>query len=161
MLPPAARPEEVLLRERTRRRDGRCHLVLGYRDEHLLSRLGILADKLGPKLVAFMWDEASALEIGGYLVVDNLAMGTPSMGGIRMLPDITPADIHNLARGMTLKNAAALGLPFGGGKSGIVADPAVDAATRVEVIRGLEPVCCAATGICTSRGRTWVPMTPT
>jgi glutamate dehydrogenase/leucine dehydrogenase/CBS domain-containing protein len=126
---------ESLLRARTRRKDGRCHLVLGYRDEHLLTRLGILPDRLGPKLVAFMWDEAAALEIGGYLVVDNLAMGTPSMGGIRMLPDITPADIHNLARGMTLKNAAAA-LPFGGGKSGIVADPAMDAATRIEVMRG-------------------------
>ncbi len=54
-----------------------------------------------------MWDEESPLEIGGYLVVDNLAMGRPSMGGIRMLPDVTPASIHSLARGMTLKNAAA------------------------------------------------------
>ena len=126
---------EALLHARTRRRDGRCHFVLGYRDEHLLTRLGILPDKLGPKLVAFMWDEASPLEIGGYLVVDNLAMGSPSMGGIRMLPDITPADIHNLARGMTLKNAAAA-LPFGGGKSGIVADPAMDAAQRSELVRG-------------------------
>jgi glutamate dehydrogenase (NAD(P)+) len=42
------------------------------------------------------------------------------MGGIRMLPDLTPAAVHNLARGMTLKNAAA-NLPYGGGKSGIVA----------------------------------------
>jgi glutamate dehydrogenase (NAD(P)+) len=126
---------DTLLRERTRRRDGRCHLVLGYRDEHLLSRMGIVPDKLGPKLVAFMWDEASAVEIGGYLVVDNLAMGAPSMGGIRVLPDITPADIHNLARGMTLKNAAA-SLPFGGGKSGIVADPAMDPSTRRDVVRG-------------------------
>jgi glutamate dehydrogenase (NAD(P)+) len=67
-----------------------------------------------------MWDEESPLEVGGYLVVDNLAMGQPSMGGIRMLPDLTPVAIYNLARGMTLKNAAA-DLPFGGGKSGIVA----------------------------------------
>jgi len=52
---------DALLRERTRRRDGRCHLVLGYRDEHLLSRMGIVSDRLGPKLVAFMWDEASVL----------------------------------------------------------------------------------------------------
>ena len=37
--------------------------------------MGIVCDVLGPKLVAFMWDEASADEIGGYLVVDNLAMG--------------------------------------------------------------------------------------
>jgi glutamate dehydrogenase (NAD(P)+) len=67
-----------------------------------------------------LWDAESPLEVGGYLVVDNLAMGRPSMGGIRMLPGVTPAAIHNLARGMTLKNAAA-DLPYGGGKSGIVA----------------------------------------
>lgn len=78
-----------------------------------------LPDKLGPRLVACVWDEESPLEIGGYVVVDNLAMGRPSMGGIRVLPSITPIDIHNLARGMTLKNGAA-NLPYGGGKSGIV-----------------------------------------
>ena len=126
---------EAILQKRTRRRDGRCHLVLDYRDEHLLARMGIVCDVLGPKLVAFMWDEASAEEIGGYLVVDNLAMGAPSMGGIRMLNDITPADIHNLARGMTLKNAAAH-LPFGGGKAGILADPAASPEQHTRVIRG-------------------------
>ena len=126
-------PEAVLL-QRTRRREGRCHLVLGYRDEHLLAKMGINCDKLGPKLVAYMWDEDPALEIGGYLVVDNLAMGSPSMGGIRMLPDITPADVHNLARGMTLKNAAA-NLPFGGGKAGIVAAAGLSPEAHMEVIR--------------------------
>jgi glutamate dehydrogenase/leucine dehydrogenase/CBS domain-containing protein len=90
-------------------------------DTERLARLDIEADKLGPRLVVCLWDDQSELEIGGYLVIDNLAMGRPSMGGIRMLPDITPAAIHNLARGMTLKNAAA-GLPFGGGKAGIIAD---------------------------------------
>ena len=125
---------EAVLRQRTRRREGRCHLVLGYRDEHLLAKMGINCDKLGPKLVACMWDEDAALEIGGYLVVDNLAMGSPSMGGIRMLPDISPADVHNLARGMTLKNAAA-NLPFGGGKAGIVAAAGLSPEAHTEVIR--------------------------
>ena len=125
---------ETVLQQRTRRREGRCHLVLGYRDEHLLAKMGINCDKLGPKLVACMWDEDAALEIGGYLVVDNLAMGSPSMGGIRMLPNISPADVHNLARGMTLKNAAA-NLPFGGGKAGIVAAAGLSPETHTEVIR--------------------------
>ncbi|MCO6453233.1 MAG: CBS domain-containing protein [Caldilineales bacterium] len=89
-------------------------------DVERLHRLGIEADKLGPRLVVCMWDEESDLEVGGFLVVDNLAMGRPAMGGIRMLPGVTPAAIFNLARGMTLKNAAA-DLPYGGGKSGIVA----------------------------------------
>ena len=102
-------------------RDGNlCFLEFGPLDVERLSRLGIQVDSLGPRLVVAMWDEASPLEIGGYLVVDNLSMGRPSMGGIRMLPDVTPAAIHNLARGMTLKNAAA-DLPYGGGKAGIVA----------------------------------------
>jgi glutamate dehydrogenase (NAD(P)+) len=126
---------ESLLQKRTRRRDGRCHLVLDYRDEHLLARMGIVCDPLGPKLVAFMWEETAPEEIGGYLVVDNLAMGAPSMGGIRMLKDITPADIHNLARGMTLKNAAAH-LPFGGGKAGILADPAGPPELHTRVVHG-------------------------
>lgn len=96
------------------------YLEFGPLDVDQLTRLGIVADSLGPHLVACMWDEASPLPVGGYLVVDNLAMGKPSMGGIRMLPDVSPAAIYNLARGMTLKNAAAQ-LPYGGGKSGIVA----------------------------------------
>jgi glutamate dehydrogenase/leucine dehydrogenase/CBS domain-containing protein len=100
--------------------DGRAYMEFGPLDVDRLLRLGIEVDRLGPSLVACMWDEESGLEIGGYLVVDNLAMGRPSMGGIRMLPDLTPAAVHNLARGMTLKNAAA-DLPYGGGKSGIVA----------------------------------------
>ncbi len=104
-------------------------------DVEQLARLGIEMDNLGPYRVVCMWDDASQLEIGGYLVVDNLAMGSPSMGGIRMLPEVTPAAIHNLARGMTLKNAAAH-LPYGGGKSGIVAEPGLTPEQHTEVIRG-------------------------
>ncbi len=89
----------------------------------------------GPRLVVCMWDEAAPIEIGGYLVVDNLAMGRPSMGGIRMLPDVTPAAIHNLARGMTLKNAAAQ-LPYGGGKSGIVTERGISEEEHTAVVRG-------------------------
>src|SRR6266571_5436967 len=100
-----------------------------------LSRLGIAVDHLGPRLVVCMWDEASPAEIGGYLVVDNLAMGRPALGGIRLLPEITPATIHNLARGMTLKNAAA-NLPYGGGKAGIVAEPGLATPQHTEVVRG-------------------------
>lgn len=124
---------ETAIRNRTTRESGRCFLELGYSDEHLLSRMGITCDKLGPKMVACVWDETAPSEIGGYVVVDNLAMGSPSMGGIRMLPDITPADIHNLARGMTLKNGAA-DLPYGGGKSGIVAEPDVSPEKRIEIV---------------------------
>ena len=112
-----------------------CFLEFGPLDVDRLQRLGIRVDRLGPRLVTCMWVEDSPLEIGGYLVVDNLAMGQPAMGGTRMLPDITPDIIHDLARGMTLKNAAA-DLPFGGGKSGIVCPEGMDDDGRHDVIRG-------------------------
>lgn len=119
-------------------RDGSKRFIeLTSADVDRLSRLGIEVDNLGPHLVVCLWDEDSPLEIGGYLVVDNLAMGRPSMGGIRMLnaDAVTPAAIHNLARGMTLKNAAA-NLPYGGGKSGIVADSDLTPEQHTEVVRG-------------------------
>jgi glutamate dehydrogenase (NAD(P)+) len=104
-------------------------------DVDRLARLGIAVDHLGPRLVVCMWDEDAPLEIGGYLVVDNLAMGAPAMGGIRLLPEVTPAAIYNLARGMTLKNAAA-NLPYGGGKAGIVSQHGLASPQHTEVIRG-------------------------
>jgi glutamate dehydrogenase (NAD(P)+) len=117
------------------RENGKCYMDFGPLDSDRLNRLGIEVDSLGPKAVACMWDEESPVEIGGYLVVDNLAMGRPSMGGIRMLPDLTPCAVHNLARGMTLKNAAA-NLPYGGGKAGILADPHLPAEVHTEIMRG-------------------------
>jgi glutamate dehydrogenase (NAD(P)+) len=106
-------------------------------DVELLHRLGIEVDNLGPRLVVCMWNEREPQEIGGYLVVDNVAMGLPSLGGIRMLPDVTPGMIYNLARGMTMKNAAA-DLPFGGGKAGIVAPASANLspADHTAVVRG-------------------------
>ena len=127
---PQAAIENRLIRD-----GGMCFLEFGSTDELLLARLGITVDKLGPRLVACIWDEASDLEIGGYVVIDNLSMGSPSMGGIRKLPDITPLDIHNLARGMTLKNAAA-NLPYGGGKSGIVAEREIDPQAHAALVAG-------------------------
>lgn len=126
---------ERTLENRLIREDGRCYLEFGPLDVDRLARLGIEVDNLGPRLVVCMWDEQSPLEIGGYLVVDNLAMGRPSMGGIRMLPGITPEAIHNLARGMTLKNAAA-DLPYGGGKSGIVSRRDLSPEEHNAVVRG-------------------------
>jgi glutamate dehydrogenase (NAD(P)+) len=111
------------------------YMEFGSLDVDRLARLGIEVDALGPRLVVCMWDADSPLEIGGYLVVDNLAMGRPSMGGIRMLPTVTPEAIHNLARGMTLKNAAAI-LPYGGGKSGIVAERDLTAEEHRQVVEG-------------------------
>ncbi len=141
MIPPfmqaflSQRLGEAVLRSRTRRQGSLCFVELSYSDDHLLLQLSIPRDRLGPHMVACVWDEASALPVGGYVIVDNLSMGKPSMGGIRMLPEITPAEVHNLARGMTLKNGAA-DLPYGGGKSGIVADPEMPESERLEVVGG-------------------------
>jgi glutamate dehydrogenase/leucine dehydrogenase/CBS domain-containing protein len=114
--------------------DGMYFMEFGPLDVDRLGRLGIEVDSLGPKVFSCLWDEDPDLEVGGYLVVDNLAMGRPSMGGIRMLPDLTPSTIHNLARGMTLKNAAA-NLPFGGGKAGIIADSNLSPSVHQEIVK--------------------------
>ena len=66
---------EAAIQNRLKRDGGMCFLEFGHTDEHLLARLGITVDKLGPRLVACVWDDASRLEIGGFLVVDNLSMG--------------------------------------------------------------------------------------
>ena len=56
-----------------------------------------------------------------YIVHHNRALG-PSKGGIRMTPTVTLDEVTALAMEMTWK-CALIGVPFGGGKSGIVADP--------------------------------------
>ncbi len=115
--------------------NGLCYLEFTSQDVELLHRLGIEVDNLGPRLVVCMWNEREPQEIGGYLVVDNVAMGLPAMGGIRLSLDVTPAMIYNLARGMTMKNAAA-DLPYGGAKAGIVASTNLSPSEHTAVIRG-------------------------
>lgn len=83
-------------------------------------------DDLGPIKVVRIYDPITKTQ--GIVVVDNVACG-PSIGGIRMAPDVTEQEVFRLARAMTLKNAAA-GLPHGGGKAGIVADPSADGKER-------------------------------
>jgi glutamate dehydrogenase (NAD(P)+) len=74
------------------------------------------ADELGPAKVVFL---RLCFGIDAVVVVDNLAIG-PAIGGVRMRPGITAAEVARLARAMTMKNALA-GLPHGGGKAGIAA----------------------------------------
>ena len=56
-----------------------------------------------------------------FVVRHSEALG-PSKGGIRISPTVTMDDVTGLAMEMTWK-CALIGVPFGGGKSGIVADP--------------------------------------
>lgn len=88
-------------------------------------------DELGPYQVLTVHDPRVGLE--AFLVIDNVAAG-PSIGGIRMAPDVTLEEVFRLARAMTFKNAAA-GLPHGGGKAGIVGDPGMDPLAKERVVR--------------------------
>jgi len=79
----------------------------------------IQGDGLGPELVLHWY--SPEVMCRGVVVVDTTVRGK-SVGGTRMLPDISTKEIFSLAREMTLKYAA-LGRPRGGGKGGIWANP--------------------------------------
>ena len=57
----------------------------------------------------------------GYRVQYNITLG-PAKGGIRYHPDVTLDEVNALAAWMTWKCAVA-GIPFGGGKGGVICDP--------------------------------------
>lgn len=78
-------------------------------------------DEWGPEKILQVYDPDTGMK--GVLVIDNTSKG-PGKGGIRFAPSVTPLEIFKLARTMTWKCAAA-GLPFGGAKGGIIADPNV------------------------------------
>lgn len=75
---------------------------------------------IGPEMEVRLIDPATK-KLWGFVVVDNTSRG-PGLGGIRIAPDLKLNEVRRLARSMTLKNSAA-NLPYGGGKSGILADP--------------------------------------
>ncbi len=90
-----------------------------------------LADDLGPDKIIHIHQAAAGLK--AIVVVDNVACG-PSIGGVRMAPDVSLQECFRLARAMTMKNAAA-GLPHGGGKSVIFADPGMAVADKESLMR--------------------------
>ena len=57
----------------------------------------------------------------GYRVQHNIARG-PAKGGIRYHPGVTLDEVKALASWMTWK-CATVGIPYGGGKGGVVCDP--------------------------------------
>ena len=57
----------------------------------------------------------------GYRVQHNVARG-PAKGGIRYHPNVTVDEVKALATWMTWK-CAAVNIPFGGGKGGVICDP--------------------------------------
>ncbi|WP_244603613.1 Glu/Leu/Phe/Val dehydrogenase [Methanococcoides sp. AM1] len=91
------------------------------------------ADELGPSKIIHIYEPSVGLK--AVLVVDNVAAG-PSIGGVRMAPDVSTEECFRLARAMTLKNAAA-GLPYGGGKAVVYGDPKMAPEKKVELMRAL------------------------
>ena len=77
------------------------------------------ADEWGPEKVLQVYDSSTGMK--GILIIDNTALG-PGKGGIRMTPTVNVEEVFRLARTMTWKCALAE-LPFGGAKSGIIANP--------------------------------------
>jgi len=99
-------------------------------------------DEWGPEKILHVYDPKVRMK--GVLIIDNTTLG-PGKGGIRMLPTITTEEIFRLARTMTWKCAMAE-LPFGGAKSGIIADPKqLSKEKKMKIIgafsRALKPVC--------------------
>ena len=69
-----------------------------------------------------------------FIVIHSDALG-PAKGGIRMTPDVTLDDITGLSMEMTWKTSV-IGVPFGGGKSGIQFDPrTLDPRAKETIIR--------------------------
>jgi glutamate dehydrogenase (NAD(P)+) len=89
------------------------------------------ADEIGPlKLVHI---HRAAIGLKAVVVIDNVACG-PAIGGVRMASNVSTEEAFRLARAMTFKNAAA-GLPHGGGKSVIFADPKMPLRDKERLIR--------------------------
>jgi glutamate dehydrogenase (NAD(P)+) len=66
-------------------------------------------------------DDGTVEVFTGYRVQHNLGRG-PAKGGIRYHPDVSLDEVKALSMWMTWK-CAVVGIPFGGGKGGVVVDP--------------------------------------
>lgn len=96
-----------------------------------MSELFQFADEIGPEKVIGIYQPK--VNLRAIVVIDNVAAG-PALGGCRMAPDVTLEECALLARAMTMKNAMA-GLPHGGAKSVIMADPRMPAPQKESIMR--------------------------
>jgi glutamate dehydrogenase/leucine dehydrogenase len=90
-----------------------------------------MKDDFGPARIIQI--RVPGLGLTAATVIDNTACG-PSVGGVRMAPDVSIEECFRLARAMTWKNAVA-GLAHGGGKSVIAADPRMPKERKEQIIR--------------------------
>src|SRR6516225_3588730 len=95
-------------------------------DERLSQRVFSHPDYDGHEALLFAQDTASGLR--ALIAIHDTTLG-PAFGGCRMYPYASEqhamTDVLRLSRGMTYK-AAICELPYGGGKSVIIADPRRD-----------------------------------
>jgi len=99
-------------------------------------------DEWGPEKIIQTYDPKTDMK--GILVIDNTALG-PGKGGIRFTPDVDVKEVFRLARAMTWK-CALTELPFGGAKSGIIANSKKITKGQKKAIveafsKSLKPVC--------------------
>lgn len=99
-------------------------------------------DEFGPEKILEVYDPKVGMH--GFVVIDNTALG-PGKGGIRMTPTVSIDEVSRLARAMTWKCSLA-GLPFGGAKSGIIADShKMDLKTKRKIVesfsKALKVIC--------------------
>ena len=71
--------------------------------------------------VPVLMDDKTTRVFTGYRVQHNFVLG-PCKGGIRFSPDVNLDEVRALAAWMTWK-CSVVGLPFGGGKGGVICDP--------------------------------------
>jgi len=95
-------------------------LVAGEFDEDLLEKVHHPMERIELSFGPMMADGKIHV-VKAFIVRHSDALG-PAKGGIRMTPEVTMDDVTGLAMEMTWK-CALIGVPFGGGKSGVVADP--------------------------------------
>lgn len=86
----------------------------------LLDKIRLPRERIELRLAPQMQD-GRLQNIRAFIVRHSDALG-PAKGGIRMAPNVDLDAVTGLAMEMTWK-CALIGVPFGGGKSGIVADP--------------------------------------
>ena len=73
--------------------------------------------------IPVMLDDGRIEVFTGYRVQHSIARG-PAKGGLRYAPDVTLEEVRALASWMTWKCAVA-NIPYGGGKGGVICDPAL------------------------------------